>query len=148
MSGWLEWCREELERVGAFDPSRDFYEGETGKAVIELCRVFEGQHHSGLSANVIVNLFWGLVNNLPLTPLTGEDNEWIEISPGIYQNKRCPSVFKDETGIYQSDYYIFKDETGASYISRESRRYIKEFPYYPRHDFIQRNEGVDNGKEQ
>jgi len=136
MSTWLERCKEELQRAGAFDPKSDFYGGNTGKAVMELLELFDKQNHSGMSASLVASLFKQLVDGKPLTPLTGNDDEWIEIEPGVYQNKRCPSVFKDEKGAYQIDYYIFQDESGAYYTSKESIKYIDKFPYYPKHEYI------------
>lgn len=76
----------------------------------------------------------------PLSPLTGEDNEWSkrldseENEPSdraLYQNKRCPFVFK--IGIdgrpYDSQARIFQfSENGKFRTNRYSAEYI-EFPY-------------------
>jgi hypothetical protein len=39
-----------------------------------------------------------LIKGQPLTPLTGKDDEWMEVGPSVFQNMRCGTVFKDETG--------------------------------------------------
>lgn len=130
-SGWLEWCKEEIERAGLFDPEVDFYGGQTGKALLELCELFDKQNHSSRSAAVVVFLFKRLIEHNPLTPLTGEDDEWIELKPGLYQNKRCPTVFKQDGKAYQIDYYVFREPDGTCYTNSKSKKEIKSFPYWP-----------------
>jgi len=137
MMGFLEFCREEIERAGLFSKDEDFYGGMTGKALMELCEVFSNQGHSGMSAGLVASLFKRLTEWKPISPLTGDEDEWVEITDNLYQNKRCPSVFKDrKTGkAYQDDYYIFVDKDGISYTSKDSRKYI-EFPYVPKNEFV------------
>jgi len=136
---FLEFCKKELESAGAFDKKRDSYGGLTGKAVMELCEVFAKQDHSGMSAAIVSSMFNRLVKYLPLTPLTGEDWEWQPIGDGLYQNIRCPSVFKEKGKTYQDDYYIFEDEKGRRYTSIKSRKYIEKFPYWPDHEIVKVN---------
>ena len=92
----IEYARNELERAGLFD-EHDFYGGMTGKAVMELVECFANQNHSGMSASLVRSLFNRVVKYMPIEPLTFEDDEWKKISEveEVYQNKRCPSVFKD-----------------------------------------------------
>ena len=77
-----------------------------------------------------------------LTPLTGEDDEWTNVSDygsgdPLYQNKRLSSVFKEADGsCYNIDGKVFwewyKDEDGKAikshYTCRESRVAVT-FPY-------------------
>ena len=127
---WLKWCKEELERAGCFDSEKDFYGGLTGKSVFELCKVFDEQGHSGMSASVVGSLFKRLIDGLPLTPLTGEDDEWIEHSDGSFQNRRYGSVFKRNGLAYDHNARIFVDRNGVTYTSACSRKKV-EFPYLP-----------------
>jgi len=115
MGKFVDFCKEELERAGLFS-EEDFYGGMTGEAVLELCRVFEKQGHSGMSASIAGSLFNTLRKWEPIKPLTGEDDEWTKISDGFFQNKRCPSVFKENGEAYQVDYYIFIDKTGGGLL--------------------------------
>ena len=109
--------------------------------VLKLLEVFSEENHSGSSAPYAINLFSTLAKFKPITPLTGEDWEWVDVaeyngSP-LWQNKRCSSVFKDATGVYDIDGRIFwewyrNSETGEVYktyfTSKGSRVYIT-FPY-------------------
>lgn len=132
---WLKWCKEELERAGCFDPDQDFYGGLTGKAVFELCEVFDKQNHSGMSAALVGRLFKRLVDSLPLTPLTGEDDEWRELPDGSYQNRRYGSVFKRNGLAYDHNARVFVDADGRSYTSACSRKKV-EFPYMPEPEHV------------
>lgn len=62
--------------------------------VLELLKVFADEGHSGSTAPYAVNLFKKLAMFEPIVPLTGEDWEWNEASPGVFQNRRCSRVFK------------------------------------------------------
>ena len=137
--GWLDFCKEEIERANLLNEKGDFYGGFTGKALLELCEVFSNQDHSGMSAGVVSSLFSRLVKSLPLTPLTGTDDEWIEVGENLYQNKRCPSVFKENGKAYQHDYYIFVEPNGVCYTSSDSKKEITSFPYWPDHEYIKVN---------
>jgi len=109
--------------------------------VLKLLEVFSEEGHSGSSAPYAINLFSTLAKFKPITPLTGEDWEWVDVaeyngSP-LWQNKRCSSVFKDETGVYDIDGRVFwewyrNSESGKVYktyfTSKGSRVYIT-FPY-------------------
>jgi hypothetical protein len=112
--------------------------------VLKLLEVFDGEGHSGSSAPYAINLFEKLAKFEPVAPLTGEDWEWVEVSDGIYQNKRCGHVFKDADGkAYDIDGKIFwdwyQDEEGkmhkSHFTGRESRVYI-EFPYIPKREYV------------
>lgn len=138
MSKFIDFCKKEVEIAGLLDKEKDFYGGMTGKAVLELCNIFAKQGHSGMSASVVASIFHRLTKWEPISPLTGEDDEWQNIGCGLYQNKRCPSVFKEKDKAYQSDYYIFQEEDGTTFTSKESRRDIT-FPYYPGHEIIKVN---------
>ena len=54
----------------------------------------------GPATPYVVMLFKKLALYDNITPLTGEDDEWFEISAGLYQNLRCSAVFKNEAGAY------------------------------------------------
>lgn len=64
--------------------------------------------------------------------LTGEDWEWDEYSPGLFQNKICPRVFKASTdnSAYDVTGIIFTDDSGMCWTSPDSIVYIA-FPYTP-----------------
>ena len=84
----------ELKLAGLFDKDSD-YEGMVGKAVKELLETFQKQGHSGMSAPHVAKIFSRLIQGDTLTPLTGEDSEWMEVGEDLLQNVRCSSVFKN-----------------------------------------------------
>ena len=47
--------------------------------VMELLKVLETQGHSGMSLPYVLGVFNKLAKQKPLSPLTGEDDEWMEI---------------------------------------------------------------------
>lgn len=60
MSYFTDYAKRELEFAGLNDSKKDFYEGETGKAVMELIETFAKQGHSGMSASVVSGIFLNL----------------------------------------------------------------------------------------
>lgn len=110
--------------------------------VLELLEVFSKEGHSGFSANYAINLFATLAKFKTITPLTGEDSEWHDVSEysgeTLYQNKRDSAVFKDETGAYNIDgkvhweWYRCEDGTiEKTYFHRGGDRTYITFPYTP-----------------
>jgi len=144
---FLEFAEHEIRMAKLFSKEGDFYGGMTGKALMELCKVFDDQGHSGMSASVVANLFKRLTEWQPLTPLTGEDDEWVDITENLWQNKRAPSVFRDKINgeSYQADYFIFVDENDCTFTSHSSRKYIK-FPYNPDHEYIKQKDNPTKWK--
>ena len=151
----IEHAKMELQMVGAFDKESN-YEGEIGKAVMELIDIFSKQGHSGNSAGIVRTIFNKLANYEPLMDITGKDEEWGDVrdfgdGKSWYQNKRCSALFKD--GIDGKPYYINaivkRDQKGATWsgsawLSEEDYKsgdrskmvgkqgYIKSFPFKPK----------------
>lgn len=98
--------------------------------VVELLKVFSGQGHSGHSAPYVVNLFRKAALFKPLSPLTGEESEWMEYADGLFQNVRDSSVFKDgkDGQAYWSGGRVFREPNGVTYVGKGSRVPI-EFPW-------------------
>lgn len=126
----------ELKLIGAFD-SDGAYGGMLGEAVMKMIREFAAEGHSGNSAKMTLRLFEKCANFEPLSPLTGSDDEWTEVFPGEFQNKRCPHVFKDSSGAYDSTGKIFRDPDGSCYQNSGSRVPIT-FPYVPKTEYVDR----------
>jgi hypothetical protein len=98
--------------------------GESDSAVmIEILEKFFDQWDSGGAVAVVAPVLQRLIAGLPLSPLTGADDEWIEVGPGVYQNKRCSSVFKDPR---------YHDGKLAYDIAAPAPRAAISFPYDPR----------------
>lgn len=110
------------------------------KSVLELVELFLEQSHSGFSASYVLDLFTKCMNNQPLTPLTGEGDEWEDVSwfgvpdgyKSMQQNKRCSAVFR-----YNSDnstaFYLhgksFSEDGGHTWFSNHDSVVSITFPY-------------------
>jgi hypothetical protein len=68
-----------------------------------------------------------LIAGQPLTPLTGDDDEWMEVGEGVFQNVRDSSVFKDPR---------FHDGKLAYDIDAPDPRAAITFPYEPPHSRV------------
>ena len=127
-------CVEELRLAGLLGKNSD-YDGEIGKSVIELLRVFGKQGHSGFSAQHTSTIFYNLVNGKILSPLTGEDNEWADVEEGVKQNKRHSAVFKEGNKSYYLYGKIYRCKDGSCYTDKTSSIDIT-FPYTPVSEYI------------
>ena len=135
-SPWLNMVKREHERMKAA-----VGEGEWGEMddlmrsnVEALCAVFGMQGHSGFSAGVLRRRLSRLIDWLPLVPLEDAPDQWKEsdLAKGSFQHRCCPSVWKEEDGSkWQQEYYVFREPSGSTYTSENSRRRIDEFPYMP-----------------
>ena len=123
--------------------------------IYDILDVFAEQGHSGGSApyysSAISNTIKKVLSFEPLSPITGEDSEWNNVSDRegdeTYQNKRLSSVFKK--GKDGKPYYInavvFKGQNGSCFTSGgvefkdgrtiSSRQYIS-FPFIPKTFYI------------
>jgi len=130
MSDMLTWAEEELKRYNF-----DFYDDNMNKAVLEVIKTLVDQGHTNMSASIVITLVDRLWSWKPLTPLTGEEDEWSDIldpDGNTRQNKRYSAVFKNkETGeCYDVEGRIFAEPDGVKFTCRESRVPV-EFPYMP-----------------
>jgi len=120
---------------------------------LELLTVFGNQGHSGSSAPELVSLFSKLALFKPLCPLTGEDSEWNEVGDDVFQNNRCPAVFKNgkDGRPYYLDAIVWVTQndvtvTGTVSGGTTSFQFLK-FPFIPKTffvDVIERKVSPDN----
>lgn len=129
-----DFAREELKRAGLFDKDSD-YGGMLGDAIMKMVKVFADEGHSGFSAGTAINIFSKVARFEPLTPLTGEDDEWTEVTDGVFQNRRCSHVFKEEGGAYDSEGRIFREPSGLCFTGKDSRVPVT-FPYTPKREYV------------
>ena len=129
MGNLVDYAKEELKRIGMID-SGEPYNDIVTKAILDLIELFASQGHSGFTAPYTVNVFKRPAMFKPLTPLTGEDNEWNEIEPGLYQNKRYSAVFKEKDGkAYNVEGKIFTDNDGEVWYTSKDSHIEINFPY-------------------
>jgi hypothetical protein len=144
MADLVDYAKSELDYIGMKESDTDDVNSAMRKHILHIVQEFHNEGHSGFSAHYAINCLEKLLRYQPLSALTGDDNEWIEIAEDqaiggkLWQNKRCFRVFKDENGAYDSEGIIFyrieKDEEGKDYkshfTSSDSRVWI-DFPYVP-----------------
>jgi hypothetical protein len=95
----VRYARQELQRIGE--------EPDVIENFLDVMRTFSGYGHSGGSASVCIPRINQLLRFRPIAPLTGEDDEWNDVSNvggrdggPRWQNRRCSEVFKDSTGAW------------------------------------------------
>ncbi len=95
MTTLLQHTKAELRAAGLFDDDSDF-NGEIGVQVTSLMETLVAYGHSGGSLEQTLAVFDKVARHMPLSPLTGEDDEWEETgTEQMVVNRRCTQVFKD-----------------------------------------------------
>lgn len=126
----------ELDRVRA---GESLYGDLLPNAILEMVDTFADQNHSGMSAGIVIEALNKLLRFEPLAPLTGEDDEWVEVGEGTWQNNRCSRVFKDADGrTYDISGRVFVDKDGMAWTGKDSRVDVT-FPYTPTTERVQRD---------
>lgn len=134
MTSLSKYAENEMRLAGLF--SKDSaYDGMLAEAVMKMINLFEEEGHSGASAPMAIHIFSRVALFEPLTPLTGEDDEWNEVGPSTFQNRRCSHVFKDADGAYDINGCIFREPSGVCFTNKDSRVPIK-FPYMPKVEYV------------
>ena len=135
MSGSIEYAKSELARI---TKDGDGLQDAINKNVLDIVELFASQGHSEISAGYVMSVLERLLRFKPLTPLTGEDDEWTEVSDkmgqGCFQNKRCSSVFKttDAQGntieVYDIDAIAYSDNGGLTWFASSRFRKKRDVP--------------------
>ena len=104
-------------------PESDEMQDTVKENLRELLSVFAAQEHSGFSALYVLAAFEKLARFEPLTPLTGEDHEWVEVGDNVFQNARCGEVFREGANgeAYWINGRVFREPNGCTYTGRDSR---------------------------
>jgi len=141
MSNLIEYAKSEMDLIGLREDSEDEMNRAMRKHVLQMVKVFSDEGHSGFSANYALAILKKVLDFKPLTALTGEDSEWLEVADDLYQNKRASNVFKDADGAYWSDGIVFWEwftplDNGVAgepfktyFISKDSAVRIESFPW-------------------
>lgn len=139
MGNLLKHAKMELELAGYCNGSE--INGAMAKDVLQLIEVFSEQGHSGFSASHALSLFKLLADFKPISPLTGNDDEWTEVADGVFQNKRYSGLFKqaDRFDGKAYDIYgkIFRDADGSTWTNSDSF-VVVDFPYVPKSEIVDR----------
>lgn len=137
-SNYVAYAERELRIAGWYDEDA-FYGDMMPKAVLRSMRLNAVEGHSGMSAGLANSIIGKLSMFEPLTPLTGDDDEWQEIASEdgepVFQNTRSSRVFKHGDDAYDIDGKVFREPSGAKFTSRDSRVPVT-FPYMPTTEIV------------
>lgn len=130
----------ELSRLMGDGADSDDMQRIMNKHLLRMVRVFANEGHSGFSAGYAVSMLEKLLRFDPIGPLTGDDDEWMDISDSYgsrcWQNTRCGRVFKGEDGrAYDIDGRVFREASGVCFTGQGSRVYVT-FPYAPTTEYV------------
>lgn len=146
MSNLINHAKTELDCIGMKENNEDEMNLDMRKCILDVIQVFANQGHSGFSANYAANIISKLMKFEPLSPLTGEDSEWSDVSEiggandgSLFQNKRCSHVFKDDVGAWDIDGKIFVRPNGECFTNSDSKVPIT-FPYGPQTEIVEVDE--------
>ena len=128
MGNLVDYAKDELKRIGMIDSGEPYNDWAT-EAILDLIELFASQGHSGFTAPYVLYMFCRLAMFKPVSPLTGEDDEWKDVGDGLLQNKRYSAVFKGKDGTaYNVEGKVFTDDGEVWYTSKDSRVNVI-FPY-------------------
>ena len=131
----------ELNIIGLTE-SEDEMNSSMRKHILHMVDEFSKEEHSGFSARYAISCLEKILKFEPLSPLTGDNSEWIEVSNGLYQNIRCCRVFK-ENGVARDNeglvfYNIVVGDNGEQhkeYFTNSDSRVEITFPYVPKREY-------------
>lgn len=86
-------------------------------AILDVIRAFANGEHSGFTASIAIQYIDRLLRYKPLTRLTLEDSEFVEVADGVYQNIRCGNVFKQKDRFDGKPYCI--DGPNGEFVTLE-----------------------------
>lgn len=141
MSNLLEFAKSELAILRGPSPKPSKSQDWIEENVLKIVEAFASGGHSGSSAAYTLAIIKKVLAFEPVTPLTGEDNEWTALGYDddiAFQNKRCPHVFKRADGTaFDTQAIVFEDPDGSRCTNFDSRRDIT-FPYVPTSEIVKR----------
>ncbi len=111
----IKWAKDELKQI-------DFGEEDTA-VMLSILEKFFAQWDSGKASAIAIPILQRLLTVKALSPLTGEENEWQQVGEGVWQNKRTPSIFKDD--------HYYEGKLAYDLDNPNGHRTPLEFPYYP-----------------
>lgn len=108
-SNLVQHARLELERIGE--------EPETVRGYLEMISIFSRMGHSGGSASVFIPTLNELLQFNNLSPLTNDPEEWMDVTDGMWQNRRCSKAFSNDGG---KTYTLLGEEGRPVHTSQEA----------------------------
>ena len=135
-----EWAREEVLALFV-DPTNAEKGGPLRDKLLQTLTMFDTHCPEDDDRRVaIVGALMRSLSFQPLTPLTGIDEEWVQLDEKSFQNRRHGSIFKrveeDSVTYWNVDGKIFVDPQGNAYSGPDSTVAIEEFPYTPITEYV------------
>ena len=126
----LAYAKRELSLIGK---DEDGLQDMINRQILDIVKTFQNQGHSGMSASYSIKILERLLRFKPIRPLTGEPDEWNDLSYlGEKQNIRCSSVFLKKDGTAEDiDGIVVSDNGGITWFSSGNFRKKVTFPYLP-----------------
>lgn len=141
MSYLIEYAKRELQRIGLGpDTSEKDENNSMYNDIMEVLKVFQSQGHSGSSAAYAAKIIYQLMKFEPLTPLTGADDEWMDVGDNIKQNIRYSAVFKSPNRFNGQAYnvngkvFVYPDGTCTLRLTGSATPIT--FPYTPHTEYV------------
>lgn len=97
---------------------------EDSARMVKILELFFDQWDSGGAVACVAPILQKLIAGKPLSPLTGAESEWLDHGDGVFQNRRCGTVFKDPRFHNGEKAYDLDNPDGA--------RAAITFPYTPK----------------
>ncbi len=147
---FVNYARREFEILNTINEGKPDFNADDYQINLNMqatiMRVLEDtakEGHSGGSIGWAISYLTEVTKKLlsfePLAPLTGADDEWVDVSKEsgytLFQNKRCSAVFKDDTSTYYLYGKRFVDPSGVTFTTKNSHVDIT-FPYMPSTELI------------
>lgn len=147
MSNLLTHAKREFELARSKEPKDQILALEFEKEILAVVDRFGESGQSGGSAPYYAAAIADTIRKLcmfePLLPIEGSDDEFVEVDPDTFQNKRLSSVFKDTKG--GKPYFINAivwqgpedwDTFAGMVDGHSSHMYIKSFPFAPKTFYV------------
>ncbi|HNX37038.1 MAG TPA: hypothetical protein PL124_02995 [Candidatus Cloacimonadota bacterium] len=118
----------EMHIVGLSDPSSPDG-GVIYATIVSLMRMLNTRDHSKQTLDLITTLFSELVHMKILSPLTGDESEWLPAVNGIQKNLRMPAVYRTIEGAFYSAAIVWQDvATEKTWIGALDERIKSDHP--------------------
>lgn len=132
--GLVEHAKAELALLRGKDREPDETQDIMDSHLLKMVEVFADEGHSGFSAGYAMQCLERLLRFLPLTSLTGDDDEWVEVYTDddgipVYQNKRCSEIFRKNGKAHTIRGKVFSDDGGETWWTSKDSHVDIDFPY-------------------
>jgi len=128
------------------DGDKDLIIDKFEKVINDIIDISSKQGHSGTSAHFYANYLSTAIKNVllfnPLSPITGDESEWVDVNEDSFQNNRIYSIFKDKkTGkCHYLDAIVWKGEkdgdTFTGKVEEVNSSLNIKFPFIPKTFYI------------